>query len=289
MKLPLNENMIQQIFVDNASGPEFSSLNDFTHYFRGFYLEATELLSKKSQLVSLSLLNARMIIYYSNDEDEEEGEDLDEDGIFGEKGVRVKHSYEFIFANKNKANFLERDYSISQQSGSERLYVQGAAGSIATVDLFVDEDLPEIQDNEYLITGSILTFYVDQNASSDIVPERLFIYNYEDNEQILDMMTEGINAIRGELIRDDDGNPYKYVFSITDYISEVLKSNDPSNLVTLGIKVFNPTDIPTSTINTQILDYSWNPQGVVLFNENPIEGDNRVKLEIFYSKLNEND
>ena len=56
IKLALNEAMIQQIFVDNASGPEFESLDAFTHYFRGFYIEATELATNKSHLISLSMI-----------------------------------------------------------------------------------------------------------------------------------------------------------------------------------------------------------------------------------------
>jgi len=67
IKLPLNEAMIQQIFIDNASGPEFESLDAFSHYFRGFYIEATEIASNKSHLISLNMTTPRMVIYYSND------------------------------------------------------------------------------------------------------------------------------------------------------------------------------------------------------------------------------
>ncbi|MBG7629937.1 MAG: DUF4270 family protein, partial [Bacteroidetes bacterium] len=63
IKLALNEAMIQQIFVDNASGPEFGSIDAFTHYFRGFYIEATELATNKSHLISLNMVTPRMAIY----------------------------------------------------------------------------------------------------------------------------------------------------------------------------------------------------------------------------------
>ncbi|MFD1292966.1 DUF4270 domain-containing protein [Lutibacter holmesii] len=285
IKLPLNEAMIQEIFVDNASGSGFESTDNFIRYFRGFYIEAVETTTKESHLISLSMASSRMVIYYSNDEDEDTDEDLDGDEITGEENVRVKHFYNFTFGS-NKSNVLERDNSNIQESGPDRLYVQGAAGSVATIDLFEGQDLPELRENEYLITGATLTFYVDQDASSDIVPEQLFIYNYQDNEQILDMLTEGVATVGAALEYDDDGNPYKYVFTITDYVSEVLVLEDYDELVTLGIKVYNPTDLPSSTTNTTISEYSWTPKGVVLYNQSEEFGDKRVKLDIFYSQIN---
>ncbi|MDD3723813.1 MAG: DUF4270 family protein, partial [Lutibacter sp.] len=35
IKFPLNENLVKQFFVDNATGAEFQSLDAFQHYFRG--------------------------------------------------------------------------------------------------------------------------------------------------------------------------------------------------------------------------------------------------------------
>ena len=129
-------------------------------------------------------------------------------------------------------------------------------------------------------------FYVDQNASSNIVPEQLFIYNFDENLQIRDMLSEGLGAIDGILERDEDGNPYRYTFKITDYISELLKSDDPVDLVKIGLKVYNPTDLPITLADLGILDFSWNPKGVVLFDHSASAGDKRIKLEIFYTELN---
>lgn len=287
IKLPLNEAMIQQIFVDNASGPEFESLDAFIHYFRGFYIEATEFTTNKSHLISLNMTTPRMAIYYSNDQDEEADKDLNGNDVLGEKGVRVKEKYEFVFG-PNKSNFLERDYTNSKQSGSERLYVQGAAGSIATVDLFSDlsdEELDDLRNNQWLITDAKLTFYVDQNASSNIVPEQLFIYNYEENTQLIDMLASGLSGIGGKLERDEDGNPYKYVFNLSRHISKLLNLTEPGDLVTLGINVYNPSDAPQSFSDTTIKDYNWIAQGVVLFDQSESAGDKKVQLEIKYSKI----
>ena len=78
-------------------------------------------------------------------------------------------------------------------------------------------------------------------------------------DAILEAHAEGVNV---EYVEDENGKPYRYVFKITDYISELLKSEDPLDLVKLGVK------------------------GVVLFDSNPEAGEKRVKLEVFYTELN---
>lgn len=284
IKFPLNENLIKQIFVDNAAGAEFRSLDAFQHYFRGFYIEAEALTSNKSHLISLDMTNAKMIIYYSKDEDEGPTVDLNGNKINGELGVRTKHNYEFAFG-AIKSNVLKRDLA-PHQSGENRLYVQGAAGSIATIKLFNNENLVDLQDNNWLINDANLIFYVDQNAASNIAPEQLFIYNYTENLQFTDVMTEGIDAVGGKLERDDDGKPYRYVFKITDYISRLLKTDEPLDLVEIGLKVYNTSDIPSAINDVKIREYSWTPKGVVLLGQDPSFGDKRVKLEISYSKIN---
>ena len=284
IKIPLNKNLIKQIFVDNAAGAEFQSLDNFQRYFRGFYIEAEAITSNKSHLVSLSMANARMVIYYSKDEDEGATVDLNGNKINGELGVRTKHNFEFAFGSI-KSNVLKRDVA-PHQSGENKLYVQGAAGSMATIDLFKNENLSDLQQNNWLINDASLIFYVDQDAASNIVPEQLFIYNYDENKQITDIMTEGLVAVGGLLEKDDNGKPYRYVFKITDYISKLLTSNEPLDLVKIGLKVYNPSDTPSAIDDVKIRDYSWTPKGVVLFGQDPVFGDKRVKLEISYTKIN---
>jgi hypothetical protein len=286
IKIPLNESLIKQIFVDNAAGAEFQSIDNFQRYFRGFYIEAEAITSNKSHIVSLAMANARMVIYYSKDEDEGANIDLNGNKINGELGVRTKHNFEFAFG-AIKSNVLKRDVA-PHQSGEDRLYVQGAAGSMATIDLFKNENIKDLQKNNWLINDASLIFYVDQNAASNIVPEQLFIYNYEDNEQITDVMTEGLVAAGGLLEKDANGKPYRYVFKITDYMSKLLSANAPADLEkkTLGLKVYNPSDTPSAISDVKVRDYSWTPKGVVLYGQNPSFGDKRVKLEISYTKIN---
>lgn len=137
-----------------------------------------------------------------------------------------------------------------------------------------------------MITEANLVFNIDAGASSDIIPERLMLYDAEENKHLLDMIVEGPAALGGYLERDDEGNPKRYVFKITDYVSELLKLDDPEVLTTLGLRVFNPTDEPTEPTDTKIKSFNWNPKGVVLFGHDQSFGDNRIKLEITYTELN---
>ena len=285
LRIPLNKEIIKSIFIDNADGSSnFDSFESFSRYFRGFYFEATPI-NNDSHLINLNLKNAKMSIYYSLDDKEEEGEDLDGDDETGESVVRTRHISDFLFTSFI-TNVYERDYSNSKNSGTDKIYIQGASGEQATVELFTDNDLENFQDENLLLTEANLTFYVDQSASSDIVPSKLIIYNYDDGEHLIDMYTEGFSAVGGDLEYDEDGNPLKYVFKVTDYISELFKDSEYEQ-VKFGIKVYNTsTDTPIS-FGESINDYSWTPKGVVLYGSDESAGENRVKLELKYTELNE--
>ncbi len=280
IKLPLNEALIKQYFVDNASNAEFQSLDNFIRFFRGFYIEASEVGNESAHIISLSMADAKMTIYYSKTVDEGDDQDLNGNGTKGEKAVRTGNKYDYLFSTALKSNIYERDYTVSKKSGSERLYVQGAAGSIATAEV----DMSAYANKNWLITDASLTFFVDQNASSSIIPERLSIYNYTKKTFLIDGLYGNTN---GALVRDADGKPYKYVFKITDYISNLIKGTEALGVEKFGIKVYNGvSDEPQSFSDTAIKNLSWTPKGVVLYNHNLIHADKRATFKISYTQLN---
>ena len=79
---------------------------------------------------------------------------------------------------------------------------------------------------------------------------------------------------------------YKYVFKITDYISVLLKGSETKDVVKLGVKVYNPTDLPSAVTDLKIKDINWSPKGVVLYNHSLAAGDKKAKFEISYTELN---
>jgi hypothetical protein len=171
-------------------------------------------------------------------------------------------------------------------NGSSKVYVQGAAGSEAIVDIFTDDMIADIRNKNWLINEANLTIYIDGDQSE--VPQRLFLYKYEENSVIRDYAISPV-IFGGDLEYDSDGNPEKYKFRITRYVERVLNNKyaqEPSKLV---LRNYQTTDIQTTTtlLDTIVTNYNWIPKGVVLKGNLP-EGDNkRMKLELYYSKLNE--
>jgi len=95
----------------------------------------------------------------------------------------------------------------------------------------------------------------------------------------------GPDIFGGELEYDDAGEPEKYKFRITDYISSVVKGNEPKALSKLVLKNFVPTDnLGEVAFDSIISDWSYIPKGAVLHGNRPQNNEKRIKLEIFYSK-----
>ena len=260
--------------------------------------------------MTLGMSDATITIYYTNTIlRTEEGTDLNNNGTTDDVDVpvRTKQNKAFPLSGLLTSQYT-RDYSGSIVNnyttgadiinGQDKLFVQGAAGTISVLELFkgIDADsINAIRAENWLINEANLTFYIDETSSTN-VPERLLLYRINGNKksQILDVFSEArLNGIGGTVERDEDNKPLSYKFRITDYISEVLKSDNPLAIDTLGLKVYHPTDAPSVLIanDTLIDDFSWIAKGVVLKGNNILTTDpdfaKRIKLEIFYTVNNE--
>ncbi len=301
IKFSLDTLFFRNNFINQQSSGVFDSGERFIDFFRGIIIEAEEHLIKEGSLMALAMTDANLRIYYTNTilTDEVEGIDLNGDGDTVDTDVPVRTKQTMIFPIAGlRANQYTRDYSTSTAlinnrfinpdsiNGEDKLYIQGASGSMGIVELLLNEDdLNEMRSNNWLINEANLTFYLDDLEQTN-VPDQLLLYNYDHNSQILDVITEAqVSGIGGTLERDEDNKPIKYKFRITDYISEFLKSDDEKP-VKFGLKVFHSTDVPIAIADTIVDDFSWIAKGVVL-NGNTFVGDKKLKLEIFYTINNE--
>ncbi len=303
IRIPLDKDLINDTFFNITNRPHFDNINDFLTFFRGFFIEVKGI---NGSAMFLDLSKASLKLYYTNTETE-----TDSNNVVISK-VRTKETLIFPFAGSNKGirtNAFERDYSGSTVenfidfpntvAGEKKIYIQGAQGSMAIIDLFQNINIDELRDKNWLINEASLILNIDQDASGTTVPPRLFLYKLDpdetndenENAQILDMMTEGPDRLNGFLQKDGDDNPVKYKINITDYISEILKKEDFTTPSKLGLKLYHATDIPITTIDTIIEDYNWDPRGVVLYGNRYVETDTdynkRLKLEIHYTEINE--
>ena len=296
MKFNLDNEFFEERFVDHQNSSDFESIDNFIHYFRGLYIEAN---GTDGSLMNLFTKDAKMTIYYTNEEIKDEGddEDLNYNGIEGEQDVLVKskQSMNFNFDGVRTGTYVH-DYSGSlvensllnpdKVNGESKLFVQGASGSQGILDLFTDESLEILRNKNWLINEANLTIYIDGEQSD--VPSQLFLYNEEYNSLISDFYHPlfGVDVFGGLLEYDSEGNPEKYKFRITKYISDILRATDPKAPSKLALRNYLSTDLPTAglLLDTIVKDYNWIPKGVVLQGNLPKSNEKRINLEIFYSK-----
>ena len=300
IKIPLDTTFFRNKFIDQQDSGVFDSFNNFIEYFRGIIIKADD---TDGSLMTLAMTDATITIYYTNtiltdETDTDLNGDGDTDDI--EVPVRTKQTKAYPLGGTKTSEYI-RDYSVSQVNinerflnpdiinGEDKLYIQGAAGSISVLELFRGVNLDSIRDQNWLINEANITFHVDNDVVQETVPEALYLYKFDDNTQILDAFTEVQSiGIGGILERDEDNKPIKYKFSITDYISEVLKHDGLSNIGRLGVKVYHSSDLPTTLSDTLMKDFSWISKGVVLKgNKRDMTDMSRLKLEIFYTINNE--
>ena len=309
IRIKLDKTFFKTNFIDNADQTVFDNRDDFNNFFKGIVIQAE---GTDGSVMMLDYALAKINFYMSSNETTDQTEfsanaDLNNDGTIDDATVTttypVRDKKVITFGLSGiKTNHFERDYSMANGftqitapntvDGEKKLYVQGAAGSIAVIDLFSGENLAQLRNKNWLINEANLTFYVDNQNETD-VPNRLLLYKLgvdgvSDDEQILDAITSP-DYFNGFLQKDGD-TPTKYKVNITDYISEVLKKEDFTEPVKLGLKVYNGLDTPASAQDIKVKDYSWNPQNVVLFGNDYQDTDadysKRLKLEVYYTELN---
>ncbi len=296
IKFPLDKAEIERIFMTESTDSDFASADNFSQYFRGLLFEPE---GSDGSLMSLTMSDASLNIYYTNEIlTDEEGIDLNGDGDTDDLQVAVKTKQVLTLPFSGiRASTYTRDYSgaivesfintPNVTEGEEKLFVQGSAGSEA--ELQIQIDLDEIRAKNWLINGAVLDLYVEDDEKNRNVPEQLYLYNADNNSLLLDVITEqNVTGIGGFLERDDDTNiPIRYRFSITDYISELLKSDSDGEISNLALKNYHPTDAPLSVIDTIVRNFSWRTRGVVIKgNKFPKTDETRLKLTIFYTEEN---
>lgn len=300
IKIPLDTTFFRNKFINEQESPVFDSYDAFINYFRGLYITPE---GETGSLMTLAMSDATLTIYYTNVVlTDETDTDLNGDGDTNDEDVPVRTKQSTVFSlSGERASQFERDYNSSlakidfdnpdNENGQDKLYIQGASGTNAVLDLFSDIDqdsLQKIRDENWLINEASLTLYLDETSSSN-VPEQLFLYNLDDNSQLLDALTEySFSGVGGVLERDrEDNKPVKYKFYITDYISEFLKNDNTESLHKLAVKVYHSLDLPDVTVvnDTIVKDYSWITKGVVLKGNNRND-EQKLKLEIYYTKNN---
>ncbi len=293
MKFFLDSQFFKTHFIDQQDAPFFDNFNSFVRYFRGINIEP---MSSDGSLMNFPASGGSLYIYFTFEEtkDEPADKDLNYNGIKGETGVLVKTKAvtQFNFGGVRVGSYT-RDYggtpagiaiaNPNKIEGEARLYVQGAAGSNAIIELFTPQVLESIRSNNWLINEVNLTMYVDGSMQRGKLPDQLYLFKYPQNSIISDLRTDGFEIFDGKLQYDKDGEPEKYKFRITKYLTDLLK-DDSVTEAKLALKTYHETDDPFTSQDTIVADYSWIPKGVVLHGNKTLSEQKRLRIEIYYSK-----
>ena len=296
-----------------------SSRDGFYNYFRGLYFKAEATSENEGHMMQLQLQDplSNLTVYYSYNQTvngEEETSSAQGEYVLSFSGNNVA-----IFDNDFNPSILQTINDTSTDlEGDDFLYLKGGEGSMAVIELFAeDEDgntfadyLSEFRDidNEIitpkrLINEAFLEFYVEETTSNADIPNRVYIYDLDNNSVLFDyVLDQSINTTSSDskLVHlvplatetDSDGVEHKkYKIRLTDHLNNIV-INDSTN-VSLGLLVssnvgqislneFKNTEdiqgVPTGTV--------LSPKSVVLHGNNSPDPAKHPKLNIYYTEPN---
>lgn len=316
LRLRLDQNSYGETYwqtniLDKGGDDELFNANAFRNYFRGVYLKA-EPVSNSGSYFLFDKANTNIIIYYTN----------------GEEDARNSASLTLSFSGGSVVGY-ENDFKesikteltgIDKENGEENLYLKGGQGSMAVIELFgpddnndgIPDDLAFMRTEQRLIREANLEFFVDQEkiksfaGASVTEPERIYIYNLETNQPLIDFSadatissTGAVTAVGtthlGPLTRTDTGEGISYKIRITEYLKSLLDEDNDDPSTKLGIVVSqnllstatgsiegkSSSDIPSRVPFASI----FSNRGTILYGSSEsVPEAKRLKLEVFYSE-----
>ncbi|NRD19056.1 DUF4270 domain-containing protein [Winogradskyella eckloniae] len=327
IRIRLDPTFWQTKILDKEGDAVLSSQNNFADYFRGLYfkVEPNDAGDGSFIVLNTNSTTANVTVYYKNTTTT-----VNDDGT--EEETTNTGTYVLNFS-PNKINFFDNDFSQSitegnSETGDSKIYLKGGQGAIAGVKLFqgmYDEeagisnfekfrsDFVVLENNEFvsskrLVNEANLVFYVDQDIVQNNEPNRLYLYDIDNNSPLIDYYLDGLNNTLpsfsivnhlGPLERVDEDDPtsagVKYKFKITDHINNLLL-RDSTN-IELGLSVSLNVNLEESIAQRKVqtasdIDFTVpasstiSPRGVVLHGNNTNDDSKKVYLEIYYTEPN---
>ena len=285
--------------------------NSFRNYFRGIYFE-TAPIGGTGNYFLYDKANTSIVIYYKSGADDSRVQSSVTLGFGGNSAINLDNNF--------NTSVTDRLANVNTTEGDERLYLKGGQGSMAVIELFGDdadndgipEELADLRSKNRLIREANLEFFVDQPSIAELAtsaisePDRIYIYDLETNQPLIDLSldanitsTGAITAVGtthlGPLTKTETGLGISYKIRVTEYIKNLLNTENDSPNTKLGIVVSqNPAVISTGKIqNKSTTDYPSrvpyasvvSQKGTILYGSNASVPDaQRLKLKIFYSE-----
>ena len=317
-----NNNFWETLFFNNEGLPNLSNEPDFKEFFRGLYIKTEGLSSSGSMmLLNLASSNAKLTIHYTSD-----NEVVNNDTGSTDDNLTNQHEYVLNFSG-NLVNIFENENLVDVNGtntvdGNENIYVRGGEGIITTLDLFsgslINDNGEEISEFDHfkdffydnisdspkrLINEAYIEFYVNQNFINSDEPERIFIYNYEQNTALIDYFLDQsvssttINAKINHLvplIKDslNDNLGIKYKIRITEHLNNLVLRDSSNSKLGLGV-MSNISSVQNFTIlgdedsnsnNSLAAGIILSPKGTILHGNLSPEIEKRPRIKIYYTE-----
>lgn len=306
MRLDLNKTFFQNMLFNSNSSYNLSSDEIFKRYFKGLYFNV-EKADPTGVLARMNFKNGTIVVKYKE-------KTSSTDVTLVDKSITLNLTGNTVNLLNNEPSAGIGSYS---NPSSDRLYLRGGEGSVATIDLFnptvdvvtynrttkkidtgsntIPDELDYIKEKGWLINDASLTFYVDQTLMAGVTePSKIFLYDIN-NQQLFSI---------GVIEKDASGRGLKYKVGITDYVRGLVNNDYPN--VKLGISIaqavlnvkFKKTkDAPPYAQWQQLEQVEKNayffpessvisPVGTILYGSNSSDESKRLKLEIYYTKPN---
>ncbi len=314
-----NDDFWESNFFENEGNQVLTNEPNFKEFFRGLYIKVESNSDGSMMLLNFASSNSKLTIHYTSDNTNIGDSDT---GSVDEIETN-QHEYVINFSG-NLVNLFDNETLIDvstmeQSNGNENIFLRGGEGIVSTLDLFggtiTNDNGDEISEFEHfkdffydeisdepirIINEAYIEFFVNQNFSNDDEPERIYIYNYEQNSALIDYFLDQsvssltINAKINHLeplLRDSlsDDRGVKYKIRITEHLNNLILRDSTNAQLALGVI----SDI-ASVQNFKILDESENkslasgvilsPKGTILHGNLSSDIEKRPKIKIYYTE-----
>jgi len=317
-----NDNYWQNLIFENEDDPVLLSENNFKEFFRGLYIKVEGINSEGSMmLLNLASTNTSLTIHYTSDTPiTDETDTSNEDDITSYQNDYVIN-FSGVLLNIFDNNFSVDVSNSDEVNGDENIYLKGGEGYIGVIDLFngtVENEMgdqvdafdhfksffyDDISDSSLkLINEAYIEFYVNQDLNLENEPDRIFVYNYEQNMSLIDYFIDQsvssttinakINHLQPLQRVDDDpeGQGIKYKIRITEHLNNIILQDSTNARLGLGIindiaatsffSILNDDDDDLQLASGTILSH----KGTVLHGNQSQQEDKRPKIKIYYTE-----
>lgn len=316
IRVPLNPTFFQENILDKEGQSELLSQSNFNDFLRGIYITGTGM---DELMFLLDLTEANITITYEYQDYDSEAEEVvpaERDFVLGlllsSNGITLGNAVN-VFQDEELTPEIAG--ALDNGENASRIYVKGAK-TLTEIRLFDDvvnggaSVINEIKANNWIINEANLVFYVDRETLGDdaVEPPRLYLYNAETKQPILDPNTErnAINVVDANsaplglflnydgILKKENSKGVQYTVRITEHLNDIIV-RDSTNAV---LALTTTSNIFFTGLQEGIgeggqaievpIRASISPLGTVLYGSNVADSDSdkRLKLEIFYTEAN---